>query len=140
MGSSEKVRDIRDPLIARFLTRRYSSVTSRALNDTPLYKDPKASIEDRVADLLPRMSLAEKVRCLRLIGRAGPLTPSLPIPFWRTPSRLGLSTDTRRLLALHQPLHHRSRIQRDSARVRDGDEGRPDLESVRLYFSPTVVH
>ena len=27
----------------------------------PLYKNPKASIEDRVKDLLPRMSLEEKV-------------------------------------------------------------------------------
>ena len=27
----------------------------------PIYKDPKASIEDRVNDLLPRMTLEEKV-------------------------------------------------------------------------------
>ena len=28
---------------------------------TPVYKDPTASIEDRVNDLLPRMSVEEKV-------------------------------------------------------------------------------
>ena len=28
---------------------------------TPLYKNPKAKIEDRIADLLPRMTLEEKV-------------------------------------------------------------------------------
>lgn len=28
---------------------------------TPLYKDPNASIEDRINDLLPRMTLEEKV-------------------------------------------------------------------------------
>ncbi|KAL7409406.1 glycoside hydrolase family 3 protein [Mrakia frigida] len=34
----------------------------RSLNDSsPLYKDSTASVEDRVADLLPRMTLAEKV-------------------------------------------------------------------------------
>ena len=27
----------------------------------PIYKDPSASIEDRVADLLPRMTIEEKV-------------------------------------------------------------------------------
>ncbi|KAF8919142.1 glycoside hydrolase superfamily [Mucidula mucida] len=39
-------------------------VPSRATNEdgsTPLYKDPTASIEDRVNDLLPRMTLEEKV-------------------------------------------------------------------------------
>ncbi|KAG8966842.1 hypothetical protein FRC03_011256 [Tulasnella sp. 419] len=30
-------------------------------SSTPLYKNPKASIEDRIKDLLPRMSLEEKV-------------------------------------------------------------------------------
>ncbi|KAF9021431.1 glycoside hydrolase [Hymenopellis radicata] len=39
-------------------------VASRAMNEdgsTPLYKDPTANIEDRVNDLLPRMTLEEKV-------------------------------------------------------------------------------
>jgi hypothetical protein len=30
-------------------------------NDTPLYKDPTASVDERVADLIPRMTLAEKI-------------------------------------------------------------------------------
>lgn len=33
----------------------------RAFTSTPLYKNPKASIEARVNDLLPRMTLEEKV-------------------------------------------------------------------------------
>ncbi|KAF9530879.1 glycoside hydrolase [Crepidotus variabilis] len=40
------------------------SLASRATNldaSTPVYKNPKATIEDRVNDLLPRMTVAEKV-------------------------------------------------------------------------------
>ena len=40
------------------------SLNARGLNkdgSTPLYKNPKAAIEDRVNDLLPRMTLDEKV-------------------------------------------------------------------------------
>ena len=40
---------------------------------TPAYHDPSLSIETRVADLLPRMSLAEK--CAQLIGPFGPDDP-----------------------------------------------------------------
>ncbi|KAF5364585.1 hypothetical protein D9758_005612 [Tetrapyrgos nigripes] len=47
-----------------FLEPRKFSLESRATNidgSLPTYKDPNASIEDRVADLLPRMTLEEKV-------------------------------------------------------------------------------
>lgn len=42
----------------------------RAPKPTPLYKNPKASIEDRINDLLPRMTLEEKVA--QLIQGASP--------------------------------------------------------------------
>ncbi|THU91701.1 glycoside hydrolase [Dendrothele bispora CBS 962.96] len=47
-----------------FIEPRKFSLESRATNidgSLPTYKDPNASIEDRVADLLPRMTLEEKV-------------------------------------------------------------------------------
>ena len=34
--------------------------------DTPIYKDPQASVEDRVADLVSRMTLEEKVNQMLL--------------------------------------------------------------------------
>lgn len=34
--------------------------TSPGTSATPLYKDPKAKVEDRVADLLSRMTIEEK--------------------------------------------------------------------------------
>lgn len=40
------------------------SLKARGINkdgSTPLYKNPNAAIEDRVNDLLPRMTLEEKV-------------------------------------------------------------------------------
>lgn len=36
---------------------------------TPIYKNPRASIEARVKDLLPRMTLAEKVSQLYAVKR-----------------------------------------------------------------------
>ena len=41
-----------------------SNLASRATNEDgsiPIYKDPEASVEDRISDLLPRMTLEEKV-------------------------------------------------------------------------------
>jgi hypothetical protein len=43
---------------------RLKPIVSRAAGangSTPLYKNPHASIEDRVNDLLPRMTIQEKV-------------------------------------------------------------------------------
>lgn len=53
MGSRFDVRDdLHFPLHAR---------ASNKDGSPPLYKNPNASIEDRVSDLLPRMTLEEKV-------------------------------------------------------------------------------
>lgn len=44
--------------------KRVFSLASRATNidgSVPTYKNPEASIEDRVNDLLPRMTIEEKV-------------------------------------------------------------------------------
>lgn len=43
------------------LTFAVDASTSTQSKKQPIYKNPKASIEDRVKDLLPRMSLEEKV-------------------------------------------------------------------------------
>ena len=46
------------------------SVEARGYNrdgSLPIYKDPNASIEDRVHDLLPRMTVPEKVSQLRVL-------------------------------------------------------------------------
>jgi len=47
-----------------FLEPRRFPLESRATNidgSLPTYKDPDAPVEDRVSDLLPRMTLEEKV-------------------------------------------------------------------------------
>lgn len=54
-GSAENTFGVRDGL--------HFSLEARAANidgSTPVYKNPKASIEARVNDLLPRMSVEEK--------------------------------------------------------------------------------
>ena len=45
--------------------------TQQAQESTPEYKNPKLSIQDRVADLLPRMTLEEKVE--QIAGGRGPV-------------------------------------------------------------------
>ncbi|KAH7340638.1 glycoside hydrolase superfamily [Rhizoctonia solani] len=45
----------------RTTTRTTTSTSTSSPSGRPLYKDPNASIEDRVKDLLPRMTVEEKV-------------------------------------------------------------------------------
>ena len=54
--SAESLLDVRDDLYFPLRARRTNKDGS-----TPIYKDPTASIEDRVNDLLPRMTVEEKV-------------------------------------------------------------------------------
>jgi hypothetical protein len=48
-----------------------ASAQTRQTVATPKYRDPNLSIQDRVADLLPRMSLEEKVE--QIAGSRGPV-------------------------------------------------------------------
>ncbi|TFK98582.1 glycoside hydrolase family 3 protein [Pterulicium gracile] len=52
------------PFLLTAVSARHFSLEARQENidgSTPIYKDPEASVEDRVKDLLPRMTLEEKV-------------------------------------------------------------------------------
>jgi beta-glucosidase len=65
-GSNVNNNGVRDGL--------HFSLESRATNkdgSVPIYKDPTASIEARVADLLPRMTIEEKVSQMYVVRTDG---------------------------------------------------------------------
>lgn len=56
-------------LLPAFLLLASTAQTAKPATETPRYRDPKLSIEDRVADLLPRLTLEEKVEQISGGGR-----------------------------------------------------------------------
>ncbi|UPK91229.1 hypothetical protein LCI18_002164 [Fusarium solani-melongenae] len=47
--------------LSSYLCAAVLATAGQAAKDTPLYKDPKASVDDRVADLLKRMTVKDKM-------------------------------------------------------------------------------
>jgi beta-glucosidase len=57
------------PVLAAVVALSGTMQLARAQSDTPIYKDPTRSVDDRVNDLLGRMTLAEKIGQMTLVQK-----------------------------------------------------------------------